>query len=138
MGGLKIDHDIFISRIVLGEALTARVTLLDNGVNVLVTGGICTHVGSISVAQPVENGTDLQADINLTNIVLPGHYDNEISDKFACTLARALNCTATVECGVHYDKLSSSGIKSVLSASEELLQDLIAALRDRYSELAQL
>ena len=64
---------------------------------VLITGGVCRHIGSVSVAWQTKEGVQVQ------DTTLPGHKDGIVGSRFAQCLAEKLGCTVAVSCGIHYD-----------------------------------
>lgn len=105
---------------VLGKAITALVTVLDAGVNVLIVGGELTHVGAVSCKSPQEE---------LQTIVRPHHREEQISEKWALALSRRLNTAVSVSVGIHYDRINRCQIDEILKASDQLLEEVLAYLK---------
>jgi hypothetical protein len=103
------------STLLYGFEIMACVTKLDDGLNVLVTGGSKTHIGAISYAAPGESPK---------TIALPGHKDHVISEHWALALANAFDCPAAVECGVHYENASKEQIEEIVLSCEGLLEEI--------------
>lgn len=95
--------------------ITAYAFLLDEGANILITGGTRTHVGAFSHAEPGRETETRQ---------FPGHRDGVVSARWAEVLCRLLDGPVSVECGIHFDGLSGEGIREVVKACGEMLEEL--------------
>lgn len=102
----------------LGRELVCQWERLDDGLQVLLTGGDQSHVGAISVAE---------SDGRVQTLTFPGHKDQYVSEPWATALAKLFECRTAVTCGIHYDNLSKEGIAQVLTACQDLLAQLQAA-----------
>lgn len=101
---------------VLGWPIRVQLTYLDNGIHVLITGGCCTHVGSVSVAS---------SEMDCKNITLPGHKETVVSDRWATALTARYHCPVTVVCGIHYDTLNHRELELILDTLEQMLCQLM-------------
>ena len=104
-----------ISRTLMGETLTARVLILDEGLHVSVYGGSRTHIGAVSIVDPEGRQTDVE---------FPGHKDGVIAGRWASAFGRIL-CPVVVEAGIHYDALDRKGIQEVLQVTDEMLDEAV-------------
>ena len=111
MGGDDV-RQFELRRTLFGADVTAQVTVLDEGVHVLLTGGERSHVGAAALAK---DGALLACP------AFPGHKEQVVCERWASVLSQATGC-ATVCCGIHYDNAKPEQIKAVLCACEELLQ----------------
>ncbi|MGM9538219.1 MAG: hypothetical protein ACI3VN_07805 [Candidatus Onthomonas sp.] len=112
-------RDLLFQTQCLGWPIEARVCLLDEGVQVLVTGGCKTHVGAVSYAVPGEAVRTIQ---------FPTHRDGVVGEQWAKALCEVLRCQVVVNCGIHYDHVSKAEIGQIVSAAEELLEKAVYAL----------
>jgi hypothetical protein len=99
-----------------GFEINAHVTELDDGLNVLLTGGSKTHIGALSYAAPGGNPK---------TISLPGHKDSVIGERWALALAGGFGRPAAVECGIHYENASKEQIDEIVLSCERLLQEIL-------------
>ena len=104
---------------VQGYPICAEITPLDEGIHVLLTGGIKTHIGSMSVAEP--DGPE-QA------ITLPHHREDVVARQWASALSARFQCRVAVVCGIHYDNLTPSGLQEVLRGIESLFPRVVELL----------
>ena len=103
----------------LGYELRADITMLDEGVHVLLVGGSTTHVGAVTFAD--EDGI-------VETLQLPGHRDAVVSESWAVMLAAHFCMPVSVACGIHYDGIAKTQIGEVLEAAQQLLPQAIAKL----------
>ena len=106
------------SRSLLGYPIAYELTRLDEGIHVLLTGGCRSHIGAVSVG---ENGA-------VETRVFPGHKDHLLSEPWAGAITRKTGQRCCVVCGIHYDGVSRADIAAILSAGEELLEELLEKL----------
>lgn len=96
--------------------IAARVTRLDRGVHVLLTGGDVSHIGAVALG---ENGA-------VTHTFLrPGHREGELAERWAAALSARYG-EAAVACGIHYENITREEIAGVLAVCEELLTALMS------------
>lgn len=103
---------------VLGYPICAELTMLDDGAQLLLTGGCKSHIGSVTVAD---------CDGAEQTIALPGHKEAAVSASWAKELAKRLNCRVAVTCGIHYDQLSKEELGQVLQGIHALQQQILDA-----------
>ncbi|WP_379126990.1 hypothetical protein [Paenibacillus sp. sgz500958] len=73
----------------------------------LITGGV-RHIGAASTAYL--NGEQVE----VSTSAVPHHKEHTISEDLAVRVAGQLQRTVTVVMGIHYDDLSTEGIKEVV------------------------
>ncbi len=108
-------------REVLGQMLTARTERLGGDMLVEITGGCAPHIGSVSTAY--YDGGELRTE----TLLLPGHRDDVVGDRFAGRLARELGCAVTAVCGIHYESPGRQGIEEIVGRAMELLEEIVSA-----------
>ena len=99
--------------------ITAQITVLDEGIHVLIFGGHHTHIGAVSKA-------DFKG--NLTTAQFPGHKDGVVSERWASALSEIGFRPVVVVAGIHFDNLDHTGIQKVLELTESMLKELISLL----------
>lgn len=102
-----------------GYEICAHVTRLDEGIQVLISGGSRTHIGAVSFMG--YNGIS-------ETIQLPGHKDTYISEHWAKALWDCLNEPVCVQCGIHYPALNQSQIEAVIASCNCLLETILEEL----------
>ena len=95
------------------------VTRLDAGIQILLAGGDSSHIGAVSICVPGEP---------CRTTVLPGHKEAYISEPWAQAISDAAGLTCCVVCGIHYDNAAPEQIREILSATDDLLKQVITAL----------
>ena len=108
-----------LKRTLFGADVTAQVTVLDEGIHVLLTGGERNHVGAVALAQ---NGELLACPS------FPGHKERVVSEHWALALSREIGSCATVACGIHYDNATAEQISEILHICDGLLKETLAAI----------
>lgn len=113
-----MDRNVTVSleRTLFGFPIQCRATRLDEGLHVLITGGVKTHIGAISICGPGEK-PDTKC--------FPGHKDQHISDPWAKTLANHLGEPVCVVCGIHYDNATRKEIEQIMKITDEMLEELL-------------
>ena len=106
-----------IEKSLLGRKITARLQFLDEGLNVLLTGGEKSHIGAASGRVPGQEPVDIE---------LPGHREGNLAAQWAEELYRTWEMPVSVECGIHYENLSKEGIRQVLDVCREMLEEILA------------
>lgn len=105
-----------LEEVLYGYSIRCDVTALDDGLHVLLTGGIKTHIGAVSTCRPGED-----ADTRF----FPGHKDQFVSGPWAKALAEKTGQTVCVVCGIHYDDATREQIDRIMQLNDKLLQDLL-------------
>jgi len=108
---------IEIARNLLGKELHTTLTKLDDGISVLLVGGDKTHIGAVSLCEPQKDAQ---------TILLSGHREAVISERWATYLSDWFNTTVCVECGIHYNEVSKEALDTILVVCENLLCDIAA------------
>lgn len=104
---------------VLGRQIEVSAGWRGRDLLVTVTGGDAAHIGSVSVCR-MQNGSAA-----LEKIVLPTHRDDVVGDSFAEALARKLETTVCVVCGIHFDGASKQDIAEIANSTNEMLIQLL-------------
>ncbi len=100
----------------LGRPIEMRLTPLDRGVHILLTGGQSSHVGAVALA---EGGRAVAA------ASYPGHREREVAEHWAAVLSAAWQTPVTVACGIHYDNATRPQIDAVLAVCDGLLAETL-------------
>lgn len=105
-------------RSLFGHPIEYELTLLDQGIHVLLAGGAKSHIGAISVAEGEWAETK----------TFSGHKDHLLSEPWAKAIAQKTGQRCAVICGIHYDGVSKADIAAIVAAAEELLAELLRTL----------
>ena len=116
-----------LKRTLFGADITAQASVLDEGVHVLLTGGECSHVGAVALAQ---NGELLACPS------FPGHKEQVVCERWALALSRETGGGAVAACGIHYDGLGREQIAEVVGLTDDMLDELLHILRTADMETA--
>lgn len=111
-----------LKRTLFGADITVQVTVLDEGVHVLLTGGECSHVGTVALAQ---NGELLACPY------FPGHKEQVVCEHWALAMSREAESCVTVACGVHYGHITPEKIQAVLDICDKLLEETLRRIKRR-------
>lgn len=114
-----------IEKSILGRKIRVRLQFLDEGVNVLLTGGHKSHIGAVSGRIPGQDPVDIE---------LPGHKEGILAKQWSQELVKAWKMPVWVECGIHYENLSKEGIGQVLDSCGQMLQEILDISPDVLSE----
>lgn len=99
-----------------GYPIRCDVTALDDGLHVLLTGGITTHIGAVSTCRPGEEANTR---------FFPGHKDQFISEPWAKALAEKTGQTVCVVCGIHYDNATGDQINRIMQITDKMLREFL-------------
>lgn len=103
---------------VLGYSIEAELRTQGKDVLVEIKGGCAPHIGCVSVCR-FEEG-----EMRMEKLLLPGHRDDVVADRFAEAFARQLHTTVCAVCGIHYDNASRDDIVRIVGATEEMLRSM--------------
>ncbi len=91
---------------------------------ILISGGQA-HIGASAVAVCYDRK---QVKVNVSQIAVYGHKEDELAQMIAKKLSRATGATVAVTAGIHFDGLSQVEIGQIVKISESLLDQLILEL----------
>lgn len=111
-----------LKRTLFGADITAQVTVLDEGVQVLIFGGTRPHIGAVSVVNRADEISTAQ---------FPGHRDGAVSRAWAKALMEAGLHPAVVTAGIHYDQISKADICTVLELNDGLIRSALEKIPDQ-------
>lgn len=103
-----------LERTLYGRRIFAEVTVLDDGLHILLAGGERTHVGATALAQ----GGAL-----LACPAYPGHKEQTVCERWAQELSCHTGGCVTVCGGIHYDNATKEQIAEILHVCGELLRE---------------
>lgn len=104
---------------VLGYPIWAEINRLDDGWDIGIYGGCCTHVGAVTMAE---------ADGDWRTFEREHHKDSFVSQRWATELAKQLQSPICVRCGIHYDDATKEQLAEITASCDEMLRELISAL----------
>jgi hypothetical protein len=108
-----------VGREVLGHSICAQVTLLDEGINVLLVGGSRTHIGSVSFAENDE----------VSSLRRTSHKEYPVTEEIAGRMSKALNMPVCVECGIHYENPSEEELKLIVGECYGIADEIVRCLQ---------
>ena len=109
-----------LTRELMGAPVTAQAVRLPEGLQIGVYGGTLPHIGAVSIIDPAGACTTAQ---------FPGHKDGVVSERWARALSEAGYHPAVITAGIHYDNLSREQITGVVELTDDMLSELLCALR---------
>lgn len=112
---------------VLNYPVIAEVSVLNQGVHILLVGGMKTHIGAVSICSAGGIHT-MEED---------GHRERAVSGRWARVLFEAWGCPVTVACGIHYDGISTEEIRLILDETEVLLEQVKSSFHRRRKAVAR-
>lgn len=115
---------------VLGQPLRFSIEKVGMDYNIIISGGDKAHIGSVSMATPVQNLETGLDSATVSTFVYLGHKDDRIGHKVAYDMCKKLRANVVVCCGVHFDAISREEIEHVLVASESLMQEALVSLSE--------
>lgn len=111
-----LEHAKESRRVVSGREICACIQYFDHGIQVTVTGGDLSHIGSVSVVD--EKGV-------LSTTVFPSHKDHVIGDRWAERLYEKYHVPIVVTAGIHYDDADREKIVRIMETAEQLFEEII-------------
>ena len=103
--------------VLLDRIVQVSVCRTECGIQVLIAGGDRSHIGAVSIVDEKSN---------LISHVFEGHKYHVISDRWAVKLYERFLVPVVVSAGIHYDKITPDGIKTVIEEIEKLLEEVMA------------
>lgn len=71
---------------------------------------VCEHIGGCALAVPYKNAKGgISAAVSCLSA--PGHQDSALASTIAKQLCKKYECVVCVQCGIHYENLSSQNLK---------------------------
>lgn len=105
--------------ILFEKTIYVQMAQTDEGIQVLIAGGDRSHVGAVTVV-----GKDGERH----TLVLPGHKEAIITEKWADKIFAESRVPVVVTAGIHFDHITSEQIKMVLHTADQLLDDMILCI----------
>ncbi len=93
------------------------------GADVLVSiwGGTLPHIGAVAMAMPRPSLKDSRKwSATSSNFTFLGHKEDRLVKRISEKLSAALRKNVVVAAGIHWDSLSSAGIKTIENLTERL------------------
>ena len=112
-----------ITKEIFDYPITVTATPAGSDWNVIILGGCTPHVGSVSLAEYMDNS------VVLRTLMRETHKDQIVGDKFARTLAEQEKCTVCASCGIHYDNADQPQLQQIVAATDELLTKLCEQIK---------
>ncbi len=102
-----------------GKDITARISILDSGIQILLTGGDLPHIGAVGVLDP---------DGQIAVTEFSGHKEDILCRQWLKALSDVHIMPAAMTAGIHYDDLNRSGISDVLELTDNMLHEAVRRL----------
>jgi len=111
--------------------LLARVLSAGEDLCIVITGGTCPHIGSVSIGIPRSSlKGDATASATVSTFNVTSHKDDRIGNLFAHEISAQVGCRTVVTCGIHVDDASDE----VLEAIQITALDVLKRLKVQLSE----
>lgn len=108
------EYEIYCEVLTVGEDLTVNIY-----------GGDIPHIGAVALGYRVQLPHDLnQMTSSVSLLTVPGHKEDEIVQKAAKLLSKALNKTVVVTCGIHVKNITSEEINEINDVIFSLVEDV--------------
>ena len=93
--------------------------------NISIYGGDIPHIGAVAVGIPVALPHDINKLTSSSSLItVPGHKEDEIVNKSAKLLAKQLNTTVVVSCGIHIKNITFDEINILNNIIDNLITKL--------------
>lgn len=99
-----------------GKEITAQLSLMEEGIDLLITGGDKSHIGAVEIANP---------DGKLFCVNFPTHKDDVIAGKWCRELWNRYKVQTVVSVGIHYDAATRELIEEILNETDKMMEKLL-------------
>lgn len=109
--------------------INCHITKMGKDLNISIYGGEKPHIGAIALGIPrpsLDDKTKISSSVSVLTIT--GHKEDLIVQSTAKKLAKALNTTVVVACGIHIDNITYEEIKTLDNVIDSLINELIITL----------
>jgi len=103
--------------------------LVDNGINIMLTGGESPHIGGVVMALPRNSLTGDGSSSDNWIIPVPGHKDVEAAKPVAERICRETGLITVVVGGIHIDQAQEWELKQILENCKLATEIIIKELR---------
>ena len=110
--------------------ISLAAVFMGNDLNISLYGGDAPHIGAVALAQPrpsLQNAQ--QASSTCSVLAITGHKEDELARALALDLAKKLEVTVCVACGIHLDKISPDEIGLALAICDRLAAKLLKEIK---------
>lgn len=104
---------------------------IGNDFNISIYGGDIPHIGAVALGNPINlphNINKLTSTASL--LTVPGHKEDIITLNYAKLLAKKLNTTVTICCGIHIKNITPQDITDLTNVINKLIDDLLYKLHN--------
>ncbi len=113
-----------------GYSVSAQCQLLGKDLMITVWGGD-PHIGAVAMAQPRPSLKALDKTSATASVFCyVGHKDDEVAKMMAERIAAMLNTNVVVAAGLHWDDLTTNGIKQVITNIDKLIPQIIDGIKN--------
>ncbi len=112
------------------KRIEAVASLCGGDVAVSIVGGSRYHIGAVAMAVPRPSLKDpSKVSASASVICVTGHKDDELARHAALKIASALNCTVSVNVGIHIDQAGEEDLDALMLNSNHVVSQLIVHLQ---------
>lgn len=116
---------LHISEKFKNHEINCTATNIGNDWNITIYGGDIPHIGAVAVGIPVTLAHDINKLTSSSSLItVPGHKEDEIVNKSAKLLAKQLNATVVVSCGIHIKNITFDEINILNNIIDNLITKL--------------
>lgn len=102
---------------------------IGNDFNISIYGGDIPHIGAIALGYPVNLPNNINKLTSTASLLtVPGHKEDIITLNYAKLLAKKLNTTVTICCGIHIKNITPQDITKLTNTIDNLINDLLYKL----------
>jgi hypothetical protein len=112
------------------KRIAAVASVCGSDVAVTIVGGGRHHIGAVALAVPRPGLSDpSKVSASASVICVTGHKDDELARNAALKIASALNCTVSVNVGIHIDHAGEKDLDALILNSNHVVNQLIDQLK---------
>lgn len=116
---------LHISEKFKNHEINCKAINIGNDWNITIYGGDIPHIGAVAVGIPVTLPHSLNKLTSSSSLItIPGHKEDEIVNKSAKLLAKKLNSTVVVSCGIHIKNITFDEINILNTIIDNLITRL--------------
>lgn len=104
---------------------------IGNDFNISIYGGDIPHIGAVALGTPVNLPHNINKVTSTASLLtVPGHKEDVITLNYAKLLAKKLNTTVTICCGIHIKNITTQDITNITIATDKLINELLNKLHN--------
>lgn len=120
-----------LSRVFKQHEIYCEVTPMGEDLTINIYGGDIPHIGAVALGYMVQLPHDLdKMTSSVSLLTVPGHKEDEIVQKAAKVLTKALNRTVVVTCGIHIKNITFAEISEI----NEVIFSLVEEVKEKFQK----